>query len=199
MDAEAEAHEDDQTRTEVVDLTNEVEMDEGESEMFEQPKPKPCVPRRPSALSPLSSLSPPPPPLLRSYSVTGPTHLRRRCRRARRALSSAPKALKVAELKELLAAAGLPTTGTKAVLLERLEQHEAAGDGAGAEQGAPEPKPKRVKKEAGTWVGGSGSHLPWLLYACVAPPSDPRDRRRELHVLVERPWAAVRHSTRAGR
>jgi hypothetical protein len=40
------------------------------------------------------------------------------------------KALKVAELKEVLAGLGLATEGTKAVLLERLEQHLAATEGA---------------------------------------------------------------------
>jgi hypothetical protein len=49
--------------------------------------------------------------------------------------ATARKALKVAELKELLAAWGLAADGTKAVLLERLEQHVAA-------QAAPEPQPQ---------------------------------------------------------
>lgn len=46
------------------------------------------------------------------------------------------KALKVAELKEVLAGLGLATDGTKAVLLERLESHLAAGDAAGTAEGA---------------------------------------------------------------
>ena len=83
------------------------------------------------------------------------------------------KALKVAELKELLAAEGLPTTGTKAVL-ERLEQHEAAGKPKKVVRWTPEEEAAFVRlvemEGQGNWTRVlSEGHAAGVLDECRSP------------------------------
>jgi hypothetical protein len=84
--------------------------------------------------------------------------------------------LKVAELKALCADKGLDDSGVKAVLIERLEAHDAAAEPAAepaAEHAAAEPKPAAAGAAAAAAAVAPQAAKPAdAPVAALAPPTD---------------------------
>lgn len=99
--------------------------------------------------------------------------------------------LKVAELKQLLVEKGLPTTGLKADLLKRLEEHAAGGD-----DGAGQQAPMEAAAAASVWASNAtaaaASSCPSLSHA---PTTEQQQAPLEEVVVEEVAVLGVRTAT----